>query len=62
VDSRGSRDATRRLPVARSERWATAWSLADAKGDWWGTTVSRRLAAPQHERWGTTVSRRLAAP
>jgi hypothetical protein len=48
VDSGGSRDAARRLPVARSERW--------------GTTVSRRLAAPRRERWGIIVSRRLAAP
>jgi hypothetical protein len=26
VDSGGSRDAARRLPVARSDRWATTWS------------------------------------
>jgi hypothetical protein len=53
VDSGGSRNAARRLPVARS--------LAAARCERWGTTVSRRLAAPRHEWWGTTVSRRLAA-
>jgi hypothetical protein len=26
VDSGGSRDAARRLPVARSDRWATVWA------------------------------------
>jgi hypothetical protein len=59
VDSGGSRDASRRLPVARSDRWATAWSLAAARGERWA--VSRRLAATRGERWGTTVSWRLAA-
>jgi hypothetical protein len=42
---RRSRDAARRLPVARSDRWATAWSFATARGERYGTTVSRRLAA-----------------
>jgi hypothetical protein len=36
--------------------------LAAARGERWGTTVSRRFAAPRRERWATTVSRRLAAP
>jgi hypothetical protein len=62
VASGGSWDAVRRLPVARSEQCATAWSLATGRGERWGTTVSRRLAAPRRERWATTVSTRLAAP
>jgi hypothetical protein len=60
VDSIGSRDAARRLPVARFDRWATAWSLAAPRGEW--LAVSRNLVAARGERWGTTVSRRLAAP
>jgi hypothetical protein len=60
VDSGGSRDATRRLPVSRSDRWATSWSFAVARRERWA--VSRRFAAARGERWGTTVSRRLAAP
>jgi hypothetical protein len=51
-------DAARRLPVTRSDRWATAWSrLAAARRERWA--VSRRLAAARRERWA--VSRRLAA-
>jgi hypothetical protein len=45
VDSGGSRDAARRLPVARSDWWATTWSFAAARGERWATSVSRRLAA-----------------
>jgi hypothetical protein len=45
VDSGGSRDTVRRLPVARRDWWATAWSFAAARGERWGTAVSRRLAA-----------------
>jgi hypothetical protein len=42
VDSGGSRDAARRLPVTRSDQRA-AWSrLAAARREWW--VVSRRLA------------------
>jgi hypothetical protein len=60
VDSGGSTDAARRLPVTRSNQWATAWScLAAARPERWA--VSRRLAAARRERWGTAVSRRLAA-
>jgi hypothetical protein len=44
VDSGGSRDAARRLPVARSDRWVTTWSLPAARHERWVTTVSRRLA------------------
>jgi hypothetical protein len=61
VDSGGSRDAATRLPVARSDRWGTTWSLAAARHELWATVISRRLTAAPHERWGTTVSRRLAA-
>jgi hypothetical protein len=32
--------------AARRERWAVSRRLAAARGEWWGTTVSRRLAAP----------------
>jgi hypothetical protein len=51
----------RRLPVARSDRWGTTWSLADARRERWGAVVSRKLTTALRERWGTTVSRRLAA-
>ena len=44
MDSGGSRDAARRLPVARSDRWGTAWSLAAARRERWGAAVSRRVA------------------
>jgi hypothetical protein len=61
VDSEGSRDAARRLPVARSDRWGTAWSLAAARRERWAAVVYRRLTAARREWWGTTVSWRLAA-
>jgi hypothetical protein len=60
VDSGGSRDTTRRLPVARSDRWATTWSVAAARRERWA--VSRRHAAVRRERWGTTVSRSSQLP
>jgi hypothetical protein len=44
VDSGGSRDASRSLTNARSERWDAA----------------RRVAAARRERWGAAVSRRVA--
>jgi hypothetical protein len=44
VDTRGSRDAARRLAAARREGWDAA----------------RRLAATRRERWGATVSRKVA--
>jgi hypothetical protein len=60
VHSGGSRDATRRLPAARRDRWGTARSLAAARRMRWAAIVSRRLAVAWRERWGTAVSRRLA--
>jgi hypothetical protein len=59
VDSGGSRDAARRLPVAKSDRWGTTWSLPAARRERW--VISRSLPAARRERWGTTVSKRLAA-
>jgi hypothetical protein len=56
VDSGGSKDVARRLPVARSDWWGTTWSLTAARCEWWGTSVSRRLAAARRERWGTAWS------
>jgi hypothetical protein len=61
VDSRGSRDAARRLVAARSEWWGVARRLVAARSERWAATVSRRLAAASRERWGTTVSRRAAS-
>jgi hypothetical protein len=61
VHSGGSRDATRRLPAARRDRWGTTKSLTPARQKRWATLISRRLIAAWHERWGTAVSRRLAA-
>jgi hypothetical protein len=49
VDSGGGRDIARRLPVTRSDRWATTWShLAAARREQWA--VYRRLAAARRER------------
>jgi hypothetical protein len=61
VDSGGSRDVSRRLPVAKSDRCGTSWSLAATRRERWAAVVSRRLTAARYERWGTIVSRRLAA-
>jgi hypothetical protein len=45
-------DAARRLPVTRSDRWATAWSrLAAARRERWA--VSRRLAAARCDQRAT---------
>jgi hypothetical protein len=60
VDSRRSKDAARRLPAARSERWGAARSLAAARHERWVASVSRRLVAARRERWGITVFRRAA--
>jgi hypothetical protein len=49
MDSGGSRDAASWLPVARSDRWGTTWSLAAARRERWAVVVSRRLTAARRE-------------
>jgi hypothetical protein len=44
VDSRGSKDASRRLATARSDQWGAARSLAAARRERWAAVISRRLA------------------
>jgi hypothetical protein len=44
VDTRGSRDAARKVAAAKREQWDAVRRVTAARHEWWGTTISRRLA------------------
>jgi hypothetical protein len=60
VHSGGSRDAARRLPVARSDRWDAARSLAAARREQWATVISRRLEAARQSGRRSELKQRKA--